>query len=119
MQVLWQCGDWISVIDIQKRLANEGKGLALPSIRTMLGILQEKEAVIREGEGRRHLYRAVMTEEATQSGMLGEILEKAFHNNAGSLVAALLRVENISESDLERARLLLNQHSARQREEES
>ena len=94
MQVLWRRGDWISVVEIQEELSKGQKQLALPSIRTMLGILQEKEAVVRQGEGRKHLYRATVTEEATQSGIVGEMLEKAFHNNAGNLVAALLRLES-------------------------
>ena len=119
MQALWSCGEWVSVVEIQEELLKEGKRLALPSIRTMLNILQEKGAVTRQGQGRRHLYHALVSEESSQSSIVGELLEKAFHNNAGSLVAALLNLDQISEGDLEKARAMLDAHTSGKKKEDA
>ena len=81
MQVVWQRAE-VSVGDLQQTLEGQGKPLALPSIRTMLSILQEKGYVTRRGQGRGHLYRAKVPRTEAEKRILRDIVKRAFRGSA-------------------------------------
>ena len=55
MRIIWRRGE-VTVLDVRAELEEGGKAVALPTIRTMLGILQEKGHVTRRASGRQHIY---------------------------------------------------------------
>ena len=57
MQVVWDEEEVTSEV-VASALAKTGQPLAPPSVRTMLGILQEKGYVSRRREGRGYIYTA-------------------------------------------------------------
>lgn len=99
MQVIWQRQE-VTVPDLQQALEEQGKPLALPSIRTMLSILLEKGYVARRGGGRRHLYRATVPREDAEKRILQDIVERAFRGSASQLVAALIDTDMLSDREL-------------------
>ena len=106
MLVIWGQNE-TTVNDISHRLAEAGRPLALPSIRTMLSILQGKGYVKRRKEGRGHVYRAVVSGEQARRRILRDIIERAFDGSASHLVAALVKGEMVSKRELEEARRLI------------
>jgi len=106
MQVLWQHGE-LSVPGLQQALEDQGKPLALPSIRTMLSILSDKGYVVRRGGGRGHLYRPAVPREDAQERILKDIVERAFRGSASQLVAALIDTDMLSERELSAVKRLI------------
>jgi predicted transcriptional regulator len=108
MQVVWQHGE-ISVQGVQEALKKQGKPLALPSIRTMLSILQDKGYVARRRDGRAHLYTAKIARGDAQKRILRDIVKRAFRGSAAGLVAALVEADLVGDDELEDIRRLIEE----------
>ena len=102
MQVIWQRGE-ASVQEIQEALTKPAGAPALPTVRKMLSILQEKGYVARRAEGRGHLYRAKVPRDEAQEKILRDVVKRAFKGSAARLVAALVATDMLSENELARA----------------
>ncbi len=109
MQVVWG-QDEVTVEEIRSVLEEQGRPLALPSIRTMLGILQEKGYVTRRRLGRKHAYRAIISAERARRRILRDILDRAFDGSVLDLVAALVKADMVSDENLARISQLIEQH---------
>jgi BlaI family transcriptional regulator, penicillinase repressor len=114
MQVVWELGE-VTVDRIRKRLKKDGRALALPSIRTMLGILQEKGFVTRQRDSRSYVYRATVGAEQAQKSILKDVIERVFDGSASGLVAALVTQDMVGKEDLAQARKLIQQHERRKK----
>lgn len=109
MQAVWS-QDEIGVEEIRKAFEDAGTPLALPTIRKMLSILQEKGYVTRRVQGRGHIYRALISEKEAHKGFLRDLVERAFDGSATNLVAALLQSKMVSKRDLEKVKRLIAEH---------
>lgn len=109
MQIVWNNGE-VLVDDIRQNLEDLGRPLALPSIRTMLGILQDKGYVTRRKVGRGHTYKAVVPQEKAQKNIIKDLLDRAFQGSAMNLVAALLDTRMVSENELSRVKGLIRKY---------
>ncbi len=108
MLTIWG-DDEVTVSDISDRLDEAGHPLALPSIRTMLSILQAKGYVKRRKEGRGHIYSAVVSGEQARKRILADIIERAFDGSASHLVTALVNARMVSKTELDKARRLIEE----------
>jgi predicted transcriptional regulator len=108
MQIVWK-NEEIAVEDIRQTLEQAGKPLALPSIRTMLGILQEKGYVTRRAEGRRFVYRARVPQEKARESILKDVVDRAFDGSALDLVAALFDTRLVSKRDMDAVKRLIRE----------
>ena len=115
MKALWERGE-ATVEELRAALEAQDRPLALPSVRTMLGILREKGYAARRKEGRVHVYWALISEERAQRRLLRDVIERAFDGSARNLVAALIDMKTIGRGDLDRARRLIQKHEARARQ---
>lgn len=106
MQVVWKDGE-VTVRDLSDAFKRAGKPLALPSIRTMLGILQEKGYLRRRPFGRGHAYRATVSAERARKSILKDIIERAFDDSASSLVATLVDSRMVSRKELGKVKRLI------------
>ena len=106
MQVVWQRGE-ATVQEIQDAFASSPRPLALPSIRTMLAILQDKQYVTRRQDGRGFVYRAAVEKAEAERRMVADLVERAFRGSAASLVAALVNGRMVSKKDIEKAKALI------------
>ncbi len=109
MQIVWKHGE-VTVKDLFEALREAGRPLALPSIRTMLSILQDKGFVKRRPAGRGHAYRATVSAHEGRRRILKDIIERAFEGSASSLVTALVNGELVSEKEIEEVKHLIEQH---------
>ncbi len=107
MQVIWQHGE-VAVAEIRDALDRQGKPLALPSIRTMLSILQDKGYVTRRADGRAHLYSAKVAREDAQKRILRDIVKRAFRGSAARLVAALVDADLVDDDELDDIKRLID-----------
>lgn len=112
MQVVWKQQE-AAVEDIRRAFKAMGKPLALPSIRTMLGILQEKGYVTRRADGRRFVYRARVAQEAARESILKDLLDRAFDGSALDLVAALIDTRLVSKKDIDEVTRLIRRAEGR------
>ena len=108
MCIVWDQEE-TTVPDVRRALEDAGRPVALPTIRTMLGILEQKGYVTRRAAGRRHAYRAAVSADAAQRGILKDIIERAFDGSALSLVAALVKGEMVPRRDLNKVARLIEQ----------
>ncbi len=108
MQIVWQHGE-VSVQGVQEALEKQGKPLALPSIRTMLSILQDKGYVARRRDGRAHLYNAKVARGDAQKTILRDIVKRAFRGSAAGLVAALVEADLVGDDELDDIRRLIEE----------
>ena len=111
MRVVWREGDGaqVSVEEIRDSLEEEGRPLALPSVRTMVKILGQKGYLSREKAGRKHIYSAVVSESDGKRGILSEVVDKAFDGSSIDLVASLLESKMVKKRDIEKVKSLLAQ----------
>jgi BlaI family transcriptional regulator, penicillinase repressor len=114
MQVIWTHED-VAVDFLRKQLETAGHPLALPSVRTMLAILQKKGFVERRLEGRAYLYRARIPASEFQQGFLRDLLNRAFNGSAAGLVTALLNGEMISQQELAQVKKMIKEFQGGQK----
>lgn len=104
LQVLWQDGA-LTVREVQARLGDVGYTTVLKTLQ----IMTEKGLVTRDETERAHRYAAAHTEEDTQRGILGDLVERAYRGSAGRLVMQALSSKRASREELEEIRRLLDE----------
>ncbi len=109
MQVVWTKEE-IRVEEIHKAFVEMEKPLALPSIRKMLSILQEKGYLTRRAIGRAHSYQAIVSKSQAHKGFVKDLVERAFDGSARDLVAALLDQKIVSKRELKKVKELIAKH---------
>lgn len=109
MKILWKAPG-ATVEAVQRELEAAGRPLALPSIRTMLAILQNKDYLRREAEGRTFHYHPTVSGEEARGSILKEVVDRAFDGSALGLVAALLDRKLVSKKELRQVKDLLARH---------
>jgi predicted transcriptional regulator len=96
LKVLWEQGP-SSVRDVHRRLLPEEPDLAYNTIQTMLRVMEDKELVWHETDGRTFVYTARYTRDESTN----RFLDRVFDGAAAELVQSLLRSERISAEELE------------------
>lgn len=113
MHVLWEQGEAV-VADVHRALEEE-RGLAPTTIATMLAKMETKGVVGHRSEGRRYVYRPLVSESEVRRTMVDELTRGLFEGNAVALVSHLLSEHEIDRDDLDELRELI----ARRQEEEN
>jgi len=106
MQVLWEQGR-STARDITGIL-NADEPIAHSTVQTLLRGLEEKNAVMHESEGRTFVFLPLVEEDAFKQSASRDLVERVFGGNAGTLVAHLLKNENVSRKEIEEIRKLIN-----------
>jgi predicted transcriptional regulator len=104
LQVLWQNGPG-TVRDVQAGLDGGGYTTVLKTLQ----IMTEKGLVTRDESARAHRYQAAHSEEDTQQGILGDLVERAYRGSAARLVLQALSSKRASREELEEIRRLLDE----------
>jgi BlaI family penicillinase repressor len=114
MQIIWQQKD-ISVEDLRQQLDAAGHPLALPSVRTMLAILQKKGFVERRLVGRAYIYNALIAAADFQQGFVRDLLKRVFNGSATDLVTALLNRELLTRQELAQVKKMIRDYQGGKR----
>ncbi len=113
MSVLWREGSG-TVAEVRDAL---GGDVGYTTVLKMLQILEEKEAVSHEREGR--AYRYIPLVESVNAGgrALRRIVNKIFHGSAEMLLATLVEDRDFSDEEIQRMRSVLDRAERRRDEE--
>lgn len=106
MTELWALGEG-TVRDVLTRLAPE-RDLAYTSAATILRIMEQKNFVTSQKQGKTFLYRPVLAKDAYQAKTLRDLSEKLFDGTPASMVARLVDDQGMSEDALAEIRALLD-----------
>ncbi|MEL6838060.1 MAG: BlaI/MecI/CopY family transcriptional regulator [Pseudomonadota bacterium] len=106
MTELWALGEG-TVRDVLTRLAPE-RDLAYTSAATILRIMEQKNFVTSQKQGKTLLYRPVLAKDAYQAKTLRDLSEKLFDGTPASMVARLVDDQGMSEDALAEIRALLD-----------
>lgn len=105
MRVLWGRGE-ATVADVHEALEPE-RGLALTTIATMLMKMEKKGVVDHRAEGRRFIYRPVVSESQVTRSMVADLTSQLFRGDVTALVNHLLAEHDIDSSELAQLRKLI------------
>ncbi|HSF41412.1 MAG TPA: BlaI/MecI/CopY family transcriptional regulator [Thermoanaerobaculia bacterium] len=105
MRVLWSRGE-ATVADVHETLEPE-RGLALTTIATMLMKMEKKGVVSHRAEGRRFIYRPLVSEGQVTRSMVADLTSQLFRGDVTALVNHLLSEHEIDSSELAQLRSLI------------
>ena len=106
MRVLWSEGE-ATVAMVHDALRGE-RERALTTIATMLTKMERKGVVTHHTEGRRYIYRPLVSRSDVRQSMLGELTERLFDGSVTGLVAHLLSQHEIDDRELAELRRLID-----------
>lgn len=110
LKVLWDRSPQ-SVREVREALAPARK-LAHTSVMTMLGILTGKGYLQRKKVGNGYVYSPRVSEARTLSGMVGDLVRRAFGGSSHKALLHLLQTSDLSESELRELRNVLKDRSS-------
>jgi BlaI family transcriptional regulator, penicillinase repressor len=113
MRILWQREE-ATVAEVHEALEAE-RGLALTTIATMLTKMEKKGVVDHRAEGRRFIYRPLVSEDQVRRSMVSDLTSQLFLGDVTALVNHLLSEHEIDARELAQLRELI---ASRGREEE-
>lgn len=105
LRVLWERGD-STVREVQEALESK-RPTGYTTVLKQLQIMTEKGLVRRDASERAHVYRARLAREATESQLVGDLLDRAFGGSASRLVLRALASKPASAEELAEIRKLL------------
>lgn len=105
LQVLWDRGP--ATVREVLEILNEKKQRAYTSVMSLLNVMTEKGLLERQPQGRAFLYSPTQAREETLSGMVGDLLERAFAGSTNALVTHLLAEAQPSARELDEIHKLI------------
>ena len=107
MEVLWARGR-VSASDVCDAVCEE-RGWSLPTVKTLLSRLVQKNAIETQPDGRRFLYSPVIARSDYVGGESRRLVNRLFEGKASSLFAHLAEQEALTDSDLAEIEALLKE----------
>lgn len=116
LQLLWTSGP-LSVKEVHLALDND-KPVVYTTVLKTMQVMMERGMLDRSSEGRKHIYRAVIAQTATQDKLLDSFLDKTFGGSAKNLVMRALGKHTPDAAELEELKAYIdsleNKKSAKQ-----
>src|SRR2546421_7611429 len=109
MRILWQRGR-ATAREITEAMS-QAQPIAHSTVQTLLRQLQAKGAVAYEVEDRTFVYRPLYQQSEVAETVTRDLLARLFNGSVYSLMAHLLKHEEISDEDLARLRALIDKES--------
>ena len=104
--VLWRCGP-CTVRQVHEELSRREPG-GYTTVLKQLQIMTEKGLVMRDTQGKTHIYRAAVAAEKTQRHLVKDVLERVFSGSVSQLVMHALGSRKVSSEELKESRELIN-----------
>jgi BlaI family penicillinase repressor len=112
MRVLWSRSE-ATVAEVHEALEPE-RGLALTTIATMLTKLEKKGVVDHRAEGRKFIYRPLVSEGQVRRSMVSDLTSQLFRGDVTALVNHLLAEHEIDRGELAQLRELISDHERKE-----
>ncbi len=107
LRVLWDRGP-STVREVHEALHQDPETGYTTTLKLMQ-IMVEKGLLVREDDGRRHIYRPTLSEERTQRELVQDLLDRVFAGSAEKLVMRALSAKKVSPKELQRIRKMLDE----------
>lgn len=107
MDVLWAESP-LAATDIAERLAGQ-TSWSLKTVKTLLSRLVEKGAVAHKPDGRRYLYRPLITRASYARSAARRLVDQLFDGRAAPLVAHLADRRGLSKDDIKELEALIRE----------
>lgn len=105
MRILWARGE-ATVVEVHRAL-NSSRGLAQPTVATLLSRLEKRGAITHRTEGRQFVYRALVDEAAVRRSMLSQLADGLFGGDLPQLMSQLLSSRDVQRDDLEEVKAII------------
>lgn len=102
LHIIWEHGP-CTVREVMNLLSSK-RPRAYTSVMSLMNVMAEKSMLTQKPKGRAFIYSAKVSRDKTQSGMLGDLLNRAFDGSAKSLVAHLLEQAEPDSDELDEIR---------------
>ncbi len=106
MQVLWDRGR-ATAREITDAI-NASEPIAHSTVQTLLRGLEEKRSVAHETQDRTFVFFPLVKEHEFKQSATRDLVERVFGGSVGSLVAHLLKNEDVSREEIDEIRQLIN-----------
>ncbi len=91
--------------DIAKRVTSEGWNIR--TVKTLISRLVQKGVLATQQDGRRYLYRPLLSKEGYGARILDAVSQQFFKDNAAPLFLHLAKSSKLSENDIDEITTLL------------
>jgi predicted transcriptional regulator len=89
------------------------KSTTYTTVLKTMQIMQAKGLVVRDEQGKAHIYRPKSSQQNTQKKLVGSLLDKAFRGSALSLVQHVLETKPTTREELAEIRRLIDEAEAK------
>ena len=107
MDVLWAESP-LAASDITERIS-ENVSWSQRTVKTLLSRLVDKGVIAHDPDGRRFLYRPLVSREAYAQAMTGSLADRLFGGRAAPLVAHLAEGRGLSKTDIKELEALIKE----------
>jgi BlaI family transcriptional regulator, penicillinase repressor len=107
MKVIWELG-LATVKDVCESMSKR-KAVAYTTILTLMGILEDKGALVHSRSGRAYVYKPLLTRQQATRNQVHDVLTRFFDGNAEKLIASVLESEAKAPEQLGNLRNLLEE----------
>ncbi len=112
MGALWQRGTWLPVSEIHEALRSKQRDLSYSTVKTILNNLVEKGHLHKRSAGRPNEFSAVLSKDAFEAGVVGDVLKPLIRNYRNPLLAHVVNELN-NDADIAELERLLAQKKAK------
>ena len=99
MRVLWQAGDALPVTEIRETL-QQSRGWEATTVKTLVSRLVTK-GVLRQEKRGVFYYTPLISEAEYNDWATHDLISRVYHGSARDLVAALVRSDGLTQSDID------------------
>jgi predicted transcriptional regulator len=114
LKVLWE-REPATAREVLEVLNADGNRRAYTTIASLMNVMVEKRFLTREPEGRAYRYATRLPRKKTLTGILSDLVGRAFEGSASALVAHLLDDTTLSDQELHEIRRTIERHEHQQR----
>ena len=104
IRVLWEAGDALPITEIRRSL-QQRKGWEATTIKTLVQRLSAK-GVLEQEKRNVFYYLPLVSEQEYNDWATGDLIRKLYRGSAKELVAALVRSDGLSKSDVDELRAM-------------
>jgi len=110
LRVLWNLGP--ATVKQVHQVLNAEREISYTGVLRMLQVMFEKGLVVRNESERSHVYQPTHGQDAMQTGLVADLIHRAFAGSAKDLVVAALKSGSVSAQERAEIRALLGQEEA-------
>lgn len=100
MKVLWRRREPSTVRDVYEALLEQRK-IAYTTVMTMMGILEQKGYLVKEGGDRAYVYRPAQPRQKVVGAMVRDFLQRVFDGSAKPLLVHLVEDAGLTREEIE------------------